>query len=540
MAQADPSLQRSETAQAEAPEASYQAESASASLLDWVLAEKADQAHPAVKGSSASSPRTKSAKASSLDAFLAAQKVGDALKYWLGSDWQEDNRYDTADAVSTRLSADIAAIDALLCEQVNAILHHQKFQKLEASWRGLAFLVRRADIESDPMIKVRMLSVKWSELEKDFDRAVEFDQSQTFKKIYEEEFGIAGGEPFGLLIGDYHVQHRLSASHRHDDIAVLHGLAGVAASAFCPFLCAATPDLLDLEDFSDLQVTRDHAKRMAMPDYLKWNALRQSEDSRFLGVLLPRILMRGPYEDDGSRVDRFIFAEDVQNPDGSGYLWGHPGYAYAAVAMRSFATSGWLADIRGLRQDEEGGGLVSELPSLSFPTDSIGVIPRPVTEIAVTDALERELSEIGLLPLCDCKDTPMAVFASGQSLQKAKVYDDDNATANAKISAMLPYILTVSRFAHYIKIIARNKLGTYATAEDLERVLHDWVMDYVTPDREASTDVKSRKPLREANISVKPDPGRPGSFRCIMRFAPHYELDDMVGSVRLSTIIGGS
>jgi len=519
-------------------ETSYQAEvvseSASASLLDLVLTEKATEANRV------SSSQAPSAKTSSLDAFLAAQKVGDALKHWLGSDWQEDLRYVTADAVSTRLSTDIAAIDAMLCEQVNAILHHQKFQELEASWRGLAFLVRRADFESDPMIKVRVLSVKWSELEKDFDRAVEFDQSQMFKKIYEEEFGIAGGEPFGLLIGDYQVQHRLSSSHRYDDIAVLRGLAGVAASSFCPFLCAATPELLDLEDFSDLQVTRDHAKRMAMPDYLKWNALRQDEDSRFLGVLLPRILMRGPYEDDGSRIDRFIFSEDVQDPDGSGYLWGHPGYAYAAVAMRSFAMSGWLADIRGLRQDEEGGGLVSELPSLSFPTDSLGVIPRPVTEVAVTDALERQLSEIGLLPLCDCKDTPMAVFASGQSLQKPKVYDDDNATANAKISAMLPYILTVSRFAHYVKIIARNKLGSYATAEELERVLHDWVMDYVTPDREASTDVKSRKPLREADISVKPDLERPGSFRCIMRFAPHYELDDMVGSVRLSTIIGGS
>lgn len=501
--------------------------------------------------SPAAGPSQPARRPTRLDEFLHASRVDESLDRWLGEGWRDDPRYAAPDALSERrdaapdalarrLHADIAAIDGMLNEQVNAILHHPRFQRLEASWRGLAFLVNRADAEADPLIRVRVLTAKWSELETDFDRAAEFDQSQLFKKVYEDEFGTPGGEPFGVLVGDYDIHARVSHEHPHNDIGVLRSIAGVAASAFAPFLCAASPELLDLESFSDLQVTRDHAARMRQSDYLKWNTLRDDEDARFVGCLLPRILMRGPYNDDGRRIDRFIFREDVTRPDGSGYLWGNPGYAYASVLMRSFATSGWLADIRGLRQDEAGGGLVSELPALSFPTDSAGVIPRPVTEVSVSDSLERQLSELGLLPLCDCKDTPMGVFASGQSLQRPRKYDRDDVTANAKISAMLPYILTVSRFAHYVKIIARGKVGSFSSAEELERILHDWVTDYVTADREASTDVKSRKPLREASIRVQPDPAKPGSFYCIMRLAPHYELDEMVGSVRLQTRLVGA
>lgn len=472
--------------------------------------------------------------------FLAAGKVGESLEWWFGKNWTTDQRLRDKQSVLARLAADIAEIDRLMTEQINAILHHPKFQRLESSWRGLAYLVRRADIESDPMIKVRVLSARWKELEKDFERSVEFDQSAIFKKVYEEEFGSPGGEPFGVLVADYNIHPRVSAESPTDDLFVLRSMAGVAASSFCPVLMAATPGLLDLESFSDLQVTRDHSARMSRPDYLKWNTIRDDEDSRFIGVVLPRILMRGPYDDDGSRIDRFIYREDVSRPDGGDYLWGNPGYAYAAVLMRSFATSGWLADIRGLRQDVEGGGLVTDLPALSFPTDARGVIPRPMTEVAVTDSLERELSDLGLLPICDCKDTPMAVFASGQSLQRPKKYDTADANTNAKISAMLPYMLTVSRFAHYVKVIARTKTGSFATADELQRMLHDWIIEYVTADREASADVKSRKPLREANITVQPDPAKPGSFYCIMRLAPHYELDEMVGSVRLQTRIGRS
>ncbi len=510
--------------------------SVASSLLDQVLLRSVDK----MSADTGGNIESRVADAVGLHEFLLAQSVAESLSHWLGKSWRSDPNLATAESLSTRLSADIAIIDGLLEEQVNAVLHHPQFQKLESSWRGIAFLVRRQNLEGDSLIKIKLLSVKWTELEKDFERAVEFDQSQMFKKVYEEELGSPGGEPFSLIVGDYDVRHKVSASHRQNDIDVLRSIAGVAASSFCPFLCAANPELLDLDAFSELQITRDHAKHMASKEFLKWNGLRDEEDARFLGVLLPRILMRGPYTDDGSRIDRFIFDEDVTRPDGKGYLWGNPGYAYAAVAMRSFATSGWLADIRGLRQDEDGGGLVSDLPSLSFPSDSPGVIPRPVTEVAITDSLERQLSDLGLLPLCDCKDTPLAVFASGQSLQRPRKYDEPNASANAKISAMLPYMLTVSRFAHYVKVIGRTKVGSYATAEELQRLIHDWIVDYVTSDTEASTAVKSRQPLREAEISVQIEPGRPGAFRCIMRLAPHYELDDMVGSVRLSTVLGAS
>lgn len=505
------------------------------SLLDCVL-ERTD----ARAGVGADQENPAQQKQSRLQDFLFARTVQDTLDQWLGADWREDPRYASADAISARLSADIAAIDAMLGAQVNAILHHRRFQKIEAAWRSLQYLTSRADVEGDPLVKIRVLSVRWDELEKDFERAVEFDQSQLFRKVYDEALGTPGGEPFGMLIGDYEISHRVSERHPHDDLSVLRAIAGVAACAFCPFFCAASPELLDLTDFSGLQVTRDHFNRLSRIDYLKWNAFRDDEDSRFVGVLLPRLVIRKPYAMDGSRTDRFVFEEDVSNPDGSGYLWGNPVFAYASVAIRAFATTGWLADIRGLRQDEDGGGVVTDLPVLGFGTDSPGVIPRPVTEVAITDLLERQLSEIGLLPLCDCKDTPMAVFASGQSLQRPKRYNDPTVTANAKISAMLPYILTVSQFAHYVKVIAKAKTGSYTTAAELERLLHDWIIDYVTTDREASTAVKSGKPLREADITVQPDPSRPGSFSCTMRLAPHYELDEMVGSIRLTTVISGS
>ncbi|MCO8121096.1 type VI secretion system contractile sheath large subunit [Stieleria sp. TO1_6] len=520
--------------------AEFQSNDASptAAPLADALLQRVLEADPTTSIESSTSAGTTGRPTASLSAFLSATTVADSLGHWLGAEWRDDDRLSEKESLLARLAMDIAEIDRLLCDQVNAILHHPKFQRLESSWRGLAFLVHRADLESDPMIRVRVLSARWKELEKDFERSVEFDQSSVFKKVYEEEFGSPGGEPFGVLVGDYDVHPRVSAERPTDDLSVLRSLAGVAASSFCPILLAASPELLDLESFAELQITRDHAARLSRPDYLKWNALRDDEDSRFLAMVLPRILMRGPYEDDGSRIDRFVFQEDVSRPDGNAYLWGNPGYAYAAVLMRSFADSGWLADVRGLRQDVDGGGLVSDLPALSFPTDARGVIPRPITEVTVTDSLERQLSDLGLLPLCDCKDTPMAVFASGQSLQRPKTYDTADANTNAKISAMLPYMLTVSRFAHYVKVIARTKTGSFSTADDLQRILYDWIIDYVTADREASADVKSRKPLREANITVQPDPGNPGSFFCVMRLAPHYELDEMVGSVRLQTRIG--
>ncbi|MEM9587988.1 MAG: type VI secretion system contractile sheath large subunit [Planctomycetota bacterium] len=531
MSQADfrsqPASQTSPTSEASGSKAAT-----SETFLDQVLGQS-DSA-PALETSGGKD----SSSSHSLEEFLSAASVGESLAAWLGDDWEHNAKLDSTAAVARRLSADVAVIDGLLNQQLNAVLHHQRFQKLESSWRGLKYLTDRADQESDPMIQVRVMTATWKELDRDFERASEFDQSHLFKKIYESEFGQAGGQPFTVLLGDYDVHPRVSREKPTDDVAILRTISGIAASAFCPFLCAASPEMLDLQSFSELQVTRDHAERLSRTDYLKWNALRETEDARFVGMLLPRILMRGPYADDGSRIDGFPFDEDVADPTSSDYLWGNPIYAYATVLMRAFSEGGWLADIRGLRQDEEGGGLVTDLPSLSFPTDSRDVIPRPVTEVSITDTLERQLSDVGMVSLCDCKDTQMAVFASGQSIQKPKQYSDLDATANAKISAMLPYIFTVSRFAHYVKVIARDKTGSVTTAKELETILQDWIIDYVTADREASTEIKSRKPLRRAEITVNPDPGRPGSFFCVMHLSPHYELDEMVGSVRLTTRLG--
>ncbi|MEM9828202.1 MAG: type VI secretion system contractile sheath large subunit [Planctomycetota bacterium] len=501
-------------------------------------ASKNESAAEATNSGAISSEETRAGQR--LAAFFAAPDIASQLDACFGTGWRDDPSLSTADAITRRLHQQVAQIDKLLNDQVNAILHHPRFQKLESSWRGIAYLVGQASAAGDPMVKVRILNAKWKEIARDFDRASEFDQSQIFKKVYEEEFGIAGGHPFGLLIGDYSVRHKIGGGYSTDDVSVLRSMSGVAAAAFCPFLCAADAKLFDFDHFGDLEVTRDHAAYQTRPDYARWNRLREQEDARFLGVLLPRILMRGVYECRSDRPDGFVFTEDASDPEGRGYLWGNPAYAYASVVIRSFADSGWLADLRGLRQDEESGGLVSSLPAIHFPTDSRSLIPCPVTDVVISDALERQLSELGLIPLCDCKDKPLAVFASGQSLQKAKKYDTDAATANARISSMLPYMLTVSRFAHYVKILARNRTGGFTTSEGLQRILSDWIADYVTPDREASAEVKSRRPLREAEIRVREEPGRPGSFRCTINLSPHYELDDMVGSVRLSTTIAGS
>jgi type VI secretion system ImpC/EvpB family protein len=320
-----------------------------------------------------------------------------------------------------------------------------------------------------------------------------------------------------------------------DDLDALRNVSQVAAAAFAPFIASADPSLLGLDSFAELQRPMNLAEIFEQPEYAKWRSLRASEDSRFVGLTMPRILMRLPYKDESSRVDRFRFAEDTSGRGIGGYLWGNAAYAFGAVLIRAFSQSGWLADIRGVRRDLEEGGLVTGLPVESFGTDRQGVAIKSCTDVVITDVQENHISELGFMPLCQCKGTDYAAFYSNASIQKPATYDEQYATANAKISAMLQYMLCVSRVAHYLKVMGREKVGSFMEAQDCESFLNEWLQKYTTHDEDAPQEIKARYPLREARAEVREQPGKPGSYYCVVRLQPHYQLDNMASTIAMTT-----
>jgi type VI secretion system protein ImpC len=419
------------------------------------------------------------------------------------------------------INARIAQIDHLLSIQLNEILHHPSFQKLEGSWRGLRYLMDQS--ETSVMLKIRVLNCSKRELLRDLQRAPEFDQSAIFKKIYEEEFGIFGGDPFGAVVGDYEFT-------RHpEDIELLEKMSQVAAGAHAPFLTAAAPELMNLDSFTTLDQPRDLAKIFDTTEYAKWKSFRQSEDSRYVGLCVPHILMRLPYGRETKVVEAFNYEEGVDGTDHTKYLWGNAAYALGARLTQSFALYGWCASIRGV----EGGGLVEGLPAHTFKTDEGDVALKCPTEIAITDRREKELADLGFIPLVHCKGTDYAAFFSAQSAQKPKMYDTDSANANARLSAQLPYLLAISRFAHYLKTIMRDKIGSFMSRSDCERFLNRWMMQYVTEDDNAAPITKAQYPLREARVEVSEVPGKPGVYRAIAFLRPHFQLDELTVSLRL-------
>ncbi len=474
-----------------------------------------------------------------LDEFNTGQMpVSRALGLWLGNDYAtEPGQKFSAwkrDAAQT-LSWHIAEIDRIVSDQLNAVLHHPRFQKLESSWRGIEMLVNAADEEGGHGVMLKMLSVTWREIQRDFERSNEFDNSDLFKKIYEDEFGSPGGIPYSVLIGDYEIHPRPTAEHPFDDIGILGNLAGLAAAAFCPFVCAASPALFGVDSFLTLERDVNLAAGFRSPEFVKWRSLRKTEDARFVGLALPRILMREPY--DNLSVRGFCFREEVAGADVEKYLWGNASFAWAQVLIRSFQESGWLADIRGTERNRDGGGLITTLPSISFGTDRAGVSPRSSTDLIVTDRQEAEFSRLGFLPICQCHGTPYAAYYSSQSIQEAAVYDSEVATANANISAMLQYILCVSRFAHYLKVIMRDVVGGAREPEEIQSQLDAWIKNYVTPDDSARPETKAQRPLREAEVMISGNPGKPGSYICKFNLLPHYQLDELTASIRMQTTI---
>jgi type VI secretion system protein ImpC len=419
------------------------------------------------------------------------------------------------------INARIAQIDHLISIQLNEILHHEQFQKLEGSWRGLKYLMDQS--ETSAGLKIKVLNVSKKELLRDLQRAPEFDQSALFKKIYEEEFGIFGGSPFAGVIGDYEF------GRSPEDIELLEKVSNVAAAAHAPFLSAASPEMFNLDSFTQLDAPRDMGKIFDTTEYAKWKSFRASEDARYVALTCPRILMRLPYGKETKPVEGFGFEEHVGGTDHSKYLWGNAAYALASRMTKAFAQYGWCAAIRGV----EGGGLVDGLPVHNFYTDSGDVAMKCPTESPITDRREKELADLGFAPIVHCKDTDYAAFFSVQSCNKPKLYDSDAANSNARLSAQLPYIMATCRFAHYLKAMMRDKIGSFTSRTECERWLNKWITNYVTPDDNASAATKAQYPLRDAKIEVMEIPGKAGAYRAVAFLRPHFQLDELSVSLRL-------
>jgi type VI secretion system protein ImpC len=419
------------------------------------------------------------------------------------------------------INARIAQIDHLLSLQLNEILHHETFQKLEGSWRGLKHLMDHS--ETGVSLKIRVLNVTKKELLRDIEKAPEFDQSALFKKVYEEEYGVFGGAPFGALIGDYEF------GKHPEDMALIEGISHVAAQAHAPFVSAAAPDLFNLESFTSLDAPRDLAKIFDSTEYAKWKSFRQGEDSRYVALCLPRTLGRLPYGKETKPIDEFAYEEHVDGTDHSKYMWMNAAYSLGTCMTNSFSLYGMCVAMRGV----EGGGLIEGLPTHNFYTDEGDLALKCPTEVPITDRREKELADLGFVPLVHCKGTDYAAFFSVQSCQKPKLYDTDSANANARLSAQLPYLMACSRFAHYLKAMMRDKIGSFMSREEAEVFLNRWITHYVTPDDSASPATKAQRPLREARIDVVEIPGKPGCYKAVAFLRPHFQLDELTVSLRL-------
>ncbi len=422
----------------------------------------------------------------------------------------------------------IAEIDRKISGQLNAIMHHEKFLKLEGSWRGLHHLVMNSETGSS--LKIRLLQASKRELNRDLTKAVEFDQSTLFKKIYENEFGTPGGEPYGALVGDY------EWSNHPDDVETLRLMSNVAAAGFAPFISAAGPKMFGFEDYRELSKPRDLSKIFETAEYAKWRSFRDTEDSRFVTLVMPRVIARLPYGAATKPVDEFRYEEAPFNDDGSAramehkdYCWMNAAFVYATRLTDAFAQTSWCTAIRGA----EGGGKVTNLPTHVFTSDDGDSDTKCPTEIGITDRREAELSNNGFLPLCHYKNTDYSVFFGGQTTQKPKKYDRPEATANAAISARLPYIMATSRFAHFLKVMARDKIGSFMEASDVETWLNRWIQNYVNPMEGAGQEARAKYPLREAKVEVKEIPGRPGSYNAVAYLRPWLQMEELTTSMRM-------
>jgi type VI secretion system protein ImpC len=429
-----------------------------------------------------------------------------------------------SDDVVATIQSIIAEIDKRLSDQINLILHHEEFQKLEGAWRGLHHLVNNT--ETDEMLKIRVMNISKKDLHKTLKKfkGTSWDQSPIFKKAYEEEYGQFGGHPYGCLVGDYHFDHS------PPDVELLGEISKVAAAIHAPFITGAAPTVMGMDSWQELSNPRDLTKIFTTPEYAAWRSLRESEDAKYIGLCMPRYLARLPYGSKTDPVEEFAFEEDTGSADHSRYTWANSAYAMAVNINRSFKMYGWCSRIRGV----ESGGAVEGLPVHAFPTDDGGVDMKCPTEIAIADRREAELGKNGFMPLLHRKNSDFAAFIGAQSLQKPAEYDDPDATANANLAARLPYLFASCRFAHYLKCIVRDKIGSFKEREDMQRFLQSWVLKYVDGDpAHSSESVKAMKPLAAAEVVVEEIEGDPGNYRARIYLRPHYQLEGLTASLRL-------
>jgi len=434
-----------------------------------------------------------------------------------------DTRLVSSDAIKS-IEAIIAAIDKKLTEQINLILHNEDFQKLEGAWRGLSYLVNNT--ETDEMLKIRVMNIGKQDLARTLKRykGTAWDQSPIFKKVYEEEFGQFGGAPFGCLVGDYHFDQT------PPDVELLGEIAKVSASAHAPFIAGASPTVMQMESWRELSNPRDLTKIFGSPEYAPWRSLRESEDARYIGLAMPRFLARSPYGAKTNPVDEFNFEEDIEGAQHERYTWANSAYAMAVNVNRAFKQYGWCTRIRGV----ESGGAVENLPCHTFPTDDGGVDMKCPTEIASSDRREAELAKNGFMPLIHRKNSDLAAFIGAQSLQKPAEYQDPDATANANLAARLPYLFATCRFAHYLKCMVRDKVGSFKERSDMQRWLQDWILQYVDGDpANSSEETKARRPLAAAEVVVEEVEGDPGYYTSKFFLRPHYQLEGLTVSLRL-------
>ncbi len=472
-------------------------------------------------------------EAAAVAEFLANQDPAAMLRDWFGTEALRAIAAapDRADRLTEALDRDIVALDAAISRQLDRVLHAPRLTRLEGSWRGLRWLVD--GFVQDRLVKVRLLPARWSEVARDLERAVEFDRSALFRLVYEEEFGTPGGEPYGMVVADYQIRGGPGPDHPVDDITALAQLAGIAAASFCPFVLPAAPALLGLDDFHDAGPTLNITEALRTPERARWRGLAAREDTRFLAMVLPRTLGRPLWRADGTRADRFRYREHAKGP--SARVWTAPIYAMAAVAARAFARYRWPAEIRGAEPGWDAmGGVVETLPHERFRADPPGPPPRPPLEISLTDEQERQAAEAEMIAFCGLEALPEASFGAVATLHRPPRMTGDAANANQRLSSQLNSVLCVSRFAHIVKLMGRDMVGSFASAEDVELRLQTWLSKHISG-LAGGGDTASRYPLRDARVEVRERPGKPGTYGCTIMLQPHYQLDEVGASFRLVT-----
>jgi len=475
-----------------------------------------------------------------IDGFLHNKNSADAIdiliKEWI-TDRNKSRHILEKQQIKASIQWIINKIDELINLSINQILHNKKFKKLEASWRGLENIV--SECGHNKRVKIKILDITWKEISKDISKAIEFDQSTLFAKIYSEEYGLPGGEPYGVILGDYEISHKQDKNHPYDDISTLTGLSSICAASFSPFLSAANSSLFGLNSFTDLKSNININQLFQSTEYIKWHKFKEQTDSRFIGIVLPHYLARNPYSGNSLNKQSIIFDEDVSSHEATDYLWGNACYVFASVLIREFINVGWFGHIRGVPRGQKAGGLVSPTVHEYHSTDTSDIAVKMNTDVLITDSLERTLSDLGFISLCQCYNTGHSAFYSNQSVQKISSINEKE-LVNSKLSSMLQHILCGSRVAHYLKVIIRDKIGSFMTADECERYLQDWLHRYTTGREDLEWDEQARFPLREARVEVRENISSPGKLICRIYLKPHYQLDNMISELELVTELSSS